>query len=79
MKTILGTFFVLALGAVLGSQIIAFADSRPSIENSRFSLKCDRYEKAELYLMCEQAKAAKDMAETMKRVEKKLPDFNEFN
>lgn len=31
-----------------------------------------------IYYACEQAKAARDLADTIKSIEKKLPNFNEF-
>ena len=58
VKTTISTLFILILGVALGNQIIASADHT----QGRFTLDCTRYDTAELYLMCEQAKAAKDMA-----------------
>ena len=41
-------------------------------------LKCERYENPQFFLMCEQIKATQEMADVLKRVEEKLPNFKDF-
>lgn len=62
---------------------IALTASAYFISNSvtakeRFTLECDQYDKPELYLACENARANRDLADTVMRIEKKLPDFSKF-
>lgn len=66
----------LIVGLIVGLSI-HFAQAAPIATNS-FGLDCGQYDSPELYLMCEQAKAAKDLAETLKRIEKKLPNFADY-